>query len=93
MPVETQSPGLFSQRTPRALHLVLVALVVVSLVLNLWIWTRTGRFDWTDLPGSLGFLIMGIGGITDPAFGRRYQTLYFVAAGLIIVNLIMVALR
>jgi len=89
MPVETQSPRLFSQRTARALHLTLTVLAFISLLLLLWNWTRSGQADWTRFLAPLGFLIMGAGGIADPAFGRRYQALSFVGLAFIVVSLIM----
>jgi drug/metabolite transporter superfamily protein YnfA len=90
MPVETQSPRLFSQRTARALHLTLAALAFISLLFQLWSWTRTGQADWTRFLSPVGFLIMGAGGIADPTLGRRYQVLFYVGTAFIVVSLIMV---
>ena len=89
MPAETQSPRLFSQRTARALHLTITVLAFISLLFQLWNWARSGQADWTKFLAPVGFLIMGAGGIADPALGRRYQALSYVGTAFVVVSLIM----
>jgi drug/metabolite transporter superfamily protein YnfA len=89
MPVETQSPKLLSQRTARWLHLTLTLLAFISLLFQLWSWARTGQADWTRFLAPVGFLIMGAGGITDPALGRRYQALSYVGTAFVVVSVIL----
>jgi drug/metabolite transporter superfamily protein YnfA len=89
MPAETQSPRLCSEKTARALHLTLTVLAFISLLFQLWSWTRSGQADWTRFLAPVGFLIMGAGGVADPALGRRYQVLSFVGTAFIVVSLIM----
>ncbi|HZG50615.1 MAG TPA: hypothetical protein VEZ40_00645 [Pyrinomonadaceae bacterium] len=87
---ENQSPRLFSLRTARALHFTLAALALILFVFQLWSWARLGQGDWTRFLMPLGFLIVGVGGIADPAFGRQHQALSYVGTAVIIIYLIVV---